>query len=174
VIIVAKESPLRVLKDLTGKHFAFVDPHSTTGHLVPRFMLWEAGVRVDKMTGYSFLRNHDNVALGVLVGDYDAGAVQKEVFHKYERRGLKSLATTPPISGHLFVASSELRPKTVQALRKALYHLKHDEQGRTIMSAIKNNMTGMVPASDQDYDNLRTMLQVLKKLGVQTCIRPPR
>ena len=85
IIITGKDSNLHNLTDLAGKRFAFGDPNSTMSHLVPRFMLWEAGVGIEKLAGHAFLKNHHNVAIGVLAGDYDAGAVKEAVFYKYEQ-----------------------------------------------------------------------------------------
>lgn len=167
MIVVREKSAIHDLEDLLGKRFAFGDPNSTMSHMLPRFMLWEAGANIDKLESHAFLNSHHNVALGVLMGDYDAGAVKEEVFYKYEKRGLRVITKTPFISEHLFVTRSTLPPETVDALRKALYHLKDDGEGRVIMSKIKNSMTGMVPVNDKDYDNLRIILQKLQKLGVQ-------
>ncbi len=166
MIIVREKSTLHSLADLTGKHFAFGDPDSTMSHLVPRFMLWEAGVDVDKLASHTFLYSHHNVALGVLMGDYDAGAVKEEVFYKYEKRGLKAIAGTPLISEHLFVTRRTLPSETIRALREALYNLKDNAEGRVIMSVIKKSMTGMVPVNDGDYDNLRNILQTLERMGI--------
>jgi len=165
VIIVRKDSPLRSLKDLVGKRFAFGDPESTMSHLVPRFMLWKEGVTIDNLGGYAFLENHHNVALGVLVGDFDAGAVKEEVFDEYEKRGLRELVRTPELSEHVFVASNRLSPEKVKKLRDALYFLRDKEEGQDSMTSIKNTITGMVPVKDEDYDNLRDILHALKKIG---------
>ncbi len=167
VIVVRDNSSINSLAELTGKRFAFGDPNSTMSHIVPRFMLWEAGVNIDKLASYAFLTSHHNVALGVLIGDYDSGAVKEEVFYKYQKRGLKAIAKTPFISEHLFITRSTLPQKTVKALRNALYHLKDDEEGRGIMSNIKNSMTAMVSVNDGDYDNLRKITQTLKKLEIK-------
>jgi phosphonate transport system substrate-binding protein len=167
IIIAGKESLLNNLKDLEGKRFAFGDPNSTMSHLVPRYMLLKEGVGIDKLAAHAFLKNHQNVALGVLAGDYDAGAVKEAVFYKYEKRGLKALMKTPKISEHLFIARKNLPPEKVKLLREALFALKNDESGRIIMSSIKSSMTGMVPASDEDYNNLRTILQTLEKTGIK-------
>ncbi|MEE9524812.1 MAG: phosphate/phosphite/phosphonate ABC transporter substrate-binding protein [Thermodesulfovibrionales bacterium] len=166
VIIVDKNSALRSLKDLEGHKFAFGDPNSTMSHLVPRYMLWKAGINLDELSGHKHLSNHDNVALGVLTGDFDAGAVKIETYYKYKDRGLKVIATSPNIHEHLFVASGKLPEETVQTLRKALLELKDQESGKLIMSSIKKNMTAMVPTNDSDYDNLRSILKTLKKQGV--------
>ena len=167
IIITRKESSLNSLTDLAGMRFAFGDPNSTMSHLVPRFMLWKEGVGIDRLSDHAFLENHHNVALGVLSGDYDAGAVKEAVFYKYEKRGLKALMKTPEISEHLFIAGTSLSPPKVKVFRQALYDLKEDERGRNIMSAIKTSMTGMVPAHDDDYNNLRTILHTLEKIGVR-------
>ncbi len=73
---------------------------------------------------------------------------------------------TPEISEHVIIAGNNLHAAKVKILREALYGLNKDEQGGTIMSAIKKTMTGMVPAHDEDYNNLRTILHALEKIGV--------
>jgi phosphonate transport system substrate-binding protein len=154
------------LSDLEGKSFAFGDPDSTMSHLVPRYMLIEAGIVVEELAHYEFLRSHHNVVLGVLVGDFQAGAVKEEVFYEYEGRGLKALAWTPEIAEHLFVASKKLPAKTVGSLREAMLALKDEPGGRDVMSSIKQGVTAFVPAQDADYDNLRNILHTLEEHGV--------
>ena len=163
VIVTRKSSAITTLKDLLGKRFAFGDPNSTMSHLVPLFMLYEAGINKNNLAGYKFLDSHHNVALGVLVGDFDAGAVKEEVFYKYKERGLKDLQWTPKISEHIFVVRSSLPKKTITELRNALLSLRYEADSKSIMSSIKNNMTALVPAKDEDYKNLRNILNTVKR-----------
>lgn len=165
-IIVRKDSDLTSLGELKGKRFAFGDVDSTMSHLVPRYMLWKADVEIKDMASHAFLGSHDNVALAVLAGDYDAGAVKEEVFYKYESRGLKVLATTPALTEHNFVASSKLDVKILEKLRNAFYALSSSPDGKSIMDSIKPGITAMVPVNDKDYENLREILSALAKLGV--------
>lgn len=165
VIIKARDNPIKSLAELRGKSFAFGDPDSTMSHLVPRYMIRQAGLEARDLSRYSFLHNHNNVALGVLVGDFDAGAVKEEVFFKYRTRGLSELARTPRISEHLFVASDKLPDDQVKAIRSALLRLKDDPEGRAIMVSIKETVTGFVPVRNSDYDNLRHILESLADLG---------
>lgn len=167
IIIIAKESKLHTMADLNGKKFAFGSQDSTMGHHMPRFMLYKAGVTIDKLAGYKFFENQENVALGVLMGEYDAGAVREAIYNMYAKEGLKALAKTPPIPEHLFVASNRLPSKTVSALREAMYHLMDSEEGRTIMSLIHKEMTGLIPANDSDYNNLRAILRALEKADIK-------
>lgn len=165
VIIVSKDSPLSSLGDLAGKRFAFGDPESTMSHLVPRYMLWKEGITLDNLGGYAFLANHHNVALGVLAGDFDAGAVKEEVFSEYEKRGLRELIRTPEISDHVIVATNRLSPEKIKRLRDALHSLKGKDAGRNILNSIKPSIS-LVPAKDENYDNLREILKALAKLGI--------
>jgi len=163
-IIVRWDSRLKRLSDLKNHSFAFGDPGSTMSYQVPRYMLWKSGITLADLSDHQFLGSHNNVALGVLAGDFDAGAVKEEVFLNFESRGLRALASTPPLSEHLFVASARLPANTVQALHTALVRLKDTPQGSQIMRAIKKNTSAMVPAADSDYDSLRDILNALLAL----------
>lgn len=167
VIIVKKDSRIRTLADLAGRSFAFGDPNSTMSHLVPRYMLLKEGVNIEKLSRCAFMDNHVNVALGVLVGDYDAGAVKEEVFYKYEKRGLRELQRTLQISEHLFVATNAASAQKIHALREAMYRLKDSENGKVIISNLKTSGSGLVPVNDKDYDSLRLILNVLDQNEVR-------
>lgn len=164
VIIRRQGSVIEDISQLRGKRFAFGDPDSTMSHLVPRYMLLQAGVGLSDLGGYEYLSNHDNVALGVLVGDFDAGAVKEEVFYKYRGRGLEAMTYTPEIHEHLFVARTDLSGKLLNAFRSAMWDLHGDEAlVREMLEPIKSGITGLVPVEDRDYDNLREILDALKK-----------
>ena len=158
--IARKDSAINSIADLNGKRFAFGDKDSTMSHLVPQYMLIEANIHLKTA---KFLGSHDNVALGVLTGDYDAGAVKEAVFYKYATRGLKAIASTPALSEHLFVARSNMDKAIYRKLCKAFYTLKDKPNGKSIMNSIKSGITEFGSATDHDYDNLRKILDVLKR-----------
>jgi phosphonate transport system substrate-binding protein len=166
VIFVHKDSPIQTLEEIAGKRFAFGSPTSTMGTLVPRHVLRQAGVSLKDLGGFGSLGNHDNIALAVLVGDFDAGAIKEETFSKYEPRGLRSLAVTPSISEHLFVAAADLPADTVAEVRKILLRTGEDEEGLEVLRSIKGTVSGFVPVEDGDYDNLRRILSEVEKAEV--------
>ena len=161
-IIVRDDSPLTEIAELRGKEIAFVDPNSTMGYLVPMHILTRDIDKDDILRHSRFLGTHINVALGVLTGDFEAGAVKEEVFFLYRDRGLRELASTPKIPEHLFIARKDLPPEIISGLRKVMFGLSGSETGRSIMNSIKKDMTGMVPAKDGDYDVLREILRSLE------------
>lgn len=161
VIISREQSSIEALNDLKGRRFAFGDQESTMSHLLPLYLLKQAHLSPDDFSGYNFLNSHQNVALGVLMGDFDAGAVKEEIFYQYRKRGLRDIAWTPKISEHLFVARSSLPEKLTENLRQLLFNLKHRPDAAPIMSSIKEGMTGFIPAADEDYHNLREILTAI-------------
>jgi phosphonate transport system substrate-binding protein len=165
-VIVRADSPLRSLADLKGKRVAFGDVESTMGHLVPRYMLLQSGVALSDLALFKFIGDHLNVVLGVLAGDFDAGAVKEDVFEQNVARGLRAIATSPPIPDHLFVARSDLPAEKVAALRTALLEVGQMPGGAAILDAMTPGVTNLVAAADSDYDALRTMLRVLRENGV--------
>lgn len=165
VIVASAESALAGLSDLKGKRFAFGDRFSTMSHLVPRYVMLQAGVELESLASYEYLGSHRDVVLGVLMGDFDAGAIKEEVYAKYRARGLRQLALTPPISEHVFVSRSTLAPETIRSVRQAMLELGDVPEGDRIMRAIKDTVTGLVSGSDDDYQDLRRMIALLVQQG---------
>ena len=162
-IIIRKGSKMRHISELKNKNFAFGDPNSTMSHLVPRYMLEQNGVTKETLKNMSFLGSHDNVAIAVLSGEFDAGAVKEAVFHKYKAKGIKSLAATPELSEHLFIVSNKVSDETVDKIRNIFLNLENHNEGKAVLKGIKKSMTGMGTVVDKDYDNLREILDLLKK-----------
>jgi len=75
VIGVKKDSPYQSIQDLKGKSFAFADPNSTSGFVVPSYYLRKQGLPPDTFFGKTgFSGSHENGILAVLNGTYDAAA----------------------------------------------------------------------------------------------------
>ncbi len=161
-IVTRTGSDVRRLEDLAGRRFAFGDRNSTMSHLVPRYMLQQAGVSVRDLASYRHYKGHNNVAMAVLSGAADAGAIKAEVLEHFRSKGLQALAETPEISEHLFVTRADLPPALVQRLRKILLDLKDSGRIAQVLAPIKKTATGIVPASGADYDNLRRIMQQVK------------
>ena len=167
VIFTSALSPVTSLKDLKGKSFAFGYRNSTMSHIIPLYMLQKDGVYAEDLSHHAFLSDQYNVVLGVLMGDFDAGAVNAGIFSRYRDRGLRALAWTPKVSEHLFVARSSLPEKGLAELRNAFFNVSNNRNGPSIMSSIRKGITAFVPGSDSDYDDLRNVFQQIKKSSIQ-------
>ena len=158
VILVAADSPIERLADVSGKRMAFGNVNSTLSTQVPLFMLMRAGVRLADLADHKHLRNHENVVFGVEFGDFDAGAVAEEVFQENRDRHIRALAYSPAVSTHVFVARTTLDRDLREAISEALTGLSDHPSGTTVLGTISARLTGFVPASDGDYDPHREIL----------------
>lgn len=160
-IVISDRSLIRELGDLRSKRFLFGDPQSTMSYWVPRVMLEKNGVSLRQLHQFSHTNNHDNVALNVLSGYFDAGAVKLSIAEKYAPRGLKILAHTPPIPNHLIVASSVLSEPTRKEVSRHLMQLNKSDEGLNILKKMNSAVTGLREANDADFDQLRETLHSL-------------
>jgi phosphonate transport system substrate-binding protein len=166
-IFTREGSDIRTLKDLKGRHFAFGSFSSTMSHLVPRQLLFEAGIDVEDFASYNFYNSHDNVALAVLSGDADAGSVKEAVFDKYRHKGLVAIASTPEISEHLFIAPPGTDPDKVRSLKQCLLSLSAGSSiSKQVLYPIKKTATALVSVKDDDYKKLSDMMSKLRARGV--------
>ncbi|MBT5366707.1 MAG: putative selenate ABC transporter substrate-binding protein [Nitrospinaceae bacterium] len=86
--ITATNSGIKSLKDLKGKTFTFGSVSSTSGHLMPRFFLKQAGIVPEKdFARFSFSGSHDATAKWVEAGKVKAGALNEAVWSKLVNAG---------------------------------------------------------------------------------------
>ncbi|MCG7898320.1 MAG: phosphate/phosphite/phosphonate ABC transporter substrate-binding protein [Candidatus Thiodiazotropha weberae] len=166
-IIVSDDSGINDIEDLKQRQFAFGNRSSTMSHLIPRQMLYEAGIDLDDLAGYHHYSNHNNVAMAVLAGDADAGAVKEAVFEKYRKHGIVAIETTEAVSEHLFIGTLKTDSQLLKELKMALLNLDHkNSDTASVLKPIKQTATALVQTSYQDYDALRKILNTLEQRGV--------
>ncbi len=153
VICVRVDSPIRQVHDLKGKRFAFGNARSTFGRYLSQQYLLDHGLTAADLAGFAFLGRHDKVGEAVGAGEFDAGALKENTFHKLVRQGvaLRALAKIPIVT-HPWVARSGLPEPLYQAIRDALLELKAPKA----LKALKKE--GFLPANDADYDGIRAAM----------------
>lgn len=164
VLVVRKDSAVQSIADLRGRPFVFGDPESTMSRWIPLAMLHEAGIAEDDLGKTAFVANHDNVALGVLSGQFAAGGLHEDAFERYQGEGLRPLAWSQPVGTHVFVARKGMDPRLVAALRDALLRLTSTEEGSRTLERMQPGATALRPADDIDYTELRALLAPLLKM----------
>jgi len=97
VIITRNDSLIKSPSDLGGKSFAFASSKSTSGNLIPRYLLANAGIHLSELGVYTNFGYHDSVVKAVLKGQADAGAVRESVAMKYMPLGIRIIAESGPI-----------------------------------------------------------------------------
>ena len=111
---------LNSLDDLVGKTgdltITFGSESSTSGHLMPRYFLGEAGINVadDFRTAPGFSGSHDKTWQLVAAGSYDVGALAEDVWERAVTEGnadpaqVRELDTTPNYFNYNWTARADL------------------------------------------------------------------
>jgi phosphonate transport system substrate-binding protein len=118
VFVAAPDSGITKLEDLAGKSFSFGSESSTSGNLMPRFYLKEAGVNPDKdFASVTYSGSHDATWKLVEAGTVDAGALNASVWNQRVQAGevdetkVAVFFTTPPYYDYHWVARPDLDEK---------------------------------------------------------------
>ena len=89
VIVVGSDIETSSLADLVGHSFTFGSESSTSGHLMPRWFLTQAGIdaEIDFRGKPSYSGSHDTTWKLVETGSFDAGALNAAVWERAVREG---------------------------------------------------------------------------------------
>ena len=170
-LIVNKSSPYQKLEDLKGRVFAFTDPDSNTGTLVPKYWLALLGERPEsyfKSTNYTY--SHDNSILAVARWLVDGAAVDGHIWEYYRVFDSTHTAKTRIIKKSGFfgspplVASESLPAKQKNHIRDALFSMHQDAEGRRILKKLL--IDRFVAPKEDWYDPILNM-----KLTIQSAQR---
>jgi phosphonate transport system substrate-binding protein len=156
MIVTRIDSPIRSLPQLAGKRFAFGDPAA----LLQRAVVVNAGVPLEQLGAYRFLGHYDNIARGILNGDFDAGILKDTSAYQWEKKGLRILYASPELPPYNIAVSRKLEPVLVNAIQSALLRLDPANPAHlAIIKAMDPNYDGFVAANDADYDIIRTLVR---------------
>ncbi len=165
-LIVQKDSPFSSLADLRGRVFAFTDPDSNTGYLVPSFWLWQMGRSAEGFFAkVVYTHGHDNSIMAVAKGLVDGAAVDSLIWEYHLSQGSAMASRTrvirrsrpfgiPPV-----VASRHLSPELAARVREILLSMHQDPEGRRLLAGL--HIERFVPARDDWYQPIRAMLAAL-------------
>jgi phosphonate transport system substrate-binding protein len=142
--------------------FAFTDPESNTGSIVPRHWLAEIGETPESFFRQTtFTYSHDNSMLAVAKNLVDAAAVDGHQWEYYQRVNPIHTAETrvirksDPFGSPPVVASLKLDDEVKSRVRNLLLTMDQDPEGKQIMDKIL--VERFVSPRDEWYEPIQTM-----------------
>ena len=167
-IIVPKESPVASFAGLRGSRFAFTDPLSNSGKLVPTYML--ARMNETPETFFReiiFTKSHDKSIKAVAQGVVDAAAVDSLIWEYLNATApevtsrTRILEKSPPYAIPPLVVPPGLDPELKEKLKAAFLNAHDDPRGREILA--KMRIDRFVVIDDRAYDSVREMQDWIAK-----------
>jgi phosphonate transport system substrate-binding protein len=167
VIIKKKDSSVNDTNGLKGKTMAFSASKSTSGNLMPRYLLANSGIHLSELGGYANFDYHDSVVKAVLKGQYDAGAVRDSVARKYMKLGIEVIAESSDIPTGPLVVGTGTPFAMIENIKKALLDLDpNNSSHQKILKRLDDDFkNGFMEASDKDYADIRAKINAVP----QTC-----
>lgn len=166
-LIVHKDSSYTSLEDLQGKTFAFTDPDSNTGRIVPSNWVKMMGKNPeDFFSRIIFTYGHDNSIMAVATGLVDAAAVDNLIWDYYHKSGSELTAETriikksEPFGMPPLVLSPEVSHSLTLKLQQVLLEMHEHEHGKQILDQLL--IDRFVVPQDSWYDSIRTLLNKLE------------
>ena len=159
-LIVHNNSLFQNLADLRGHVFAFTDPDSNTGKLVPTYWLSQINERPETFfskTIYTY--SHDNAILAVAKGLVDGAAVDGLIWEYYHHKNpvftseTRIIRKSEPYGIPPLVASTSLPIELKKRIRQELFDMHLDPKGRKIISELM--IDRFVSPRDEWYDSIR-------------------
>ncbi len=142
--IVRKGSGIKRLTDLKNKTFAFGSVSSTSGHLMPRYFLIQAGIIPERdFRRFSYSGAHDATAKWVEAGKVDAGALNEAVWAKLVEEGrvdlnrVEVLWTTPPYVDYNWTVRGDLDEGLKERIVEAFISLDYGNPAHRVIMELQ-------------------------------------
>lgn len=167
-LIVNRNSSFQSLEDLKGRTFAFTDPDSNTGRLVPTYWLDQMNQRPETYFGrVIYTYSHDNAIMAVARGMVDGAAVDGLIWEFYQAKNpaftskTRIIKKSEPYGIPPLVASGHLSRESQARIRELLFTMHLDPEGKKILDELM--IDRFIPARDEWYDSVRQMHQSLAR-----------
>jgi phosphonate transport system substrate-binding protein len=158
--IVPADSPAKTLADLKGKTFVFGSASSTSGHLMPRYNLMQAGIDPDKdFKSVAFSGAHDATVAFVASGRAEAGALNASVWdklveaHNPNVAKVRVLATTAPFFDYNWTVRPGMDAALANKLTQAFLKLDPNNPAHKEVLSLQR-ASRFVPTKPSNYDGI--------------------
>ncbi|MDH5331036.1 MAG: putative selenate ABC transporter substrate-binding protein [Aquincola sp.] len=159
-VFITSDPAIKSLADLKGKDVSFGSQSSTSGHLMPRSFLLQAGIDPDKdFRRVAYSGAHDATIAAVAAGKVQAGALNISVWDKFvadrkvDTDKVRVLYTTPPYYDYNWTVHADMPAAVREKLTAALLGLsKDDPQGKAILEL--QRATRFVPTQVDNYKGI--------------------
>ncbi|PKO35194.1 MAG: putative selenate ABC transporter substrate-binding protein [Betaproteobacteria bacterium HGW-Betaproteobacteria-7] len=157
---ITADPAIKSLSDLKGKTFAFGSPSSTSGSLMPRFFLQQAGINPEKdFKNVAFSGAHDATVAFVAAGKVEAGVLNASVWdklvetRKVDTAKVRVFATTPPYFDYNWTVRGDLDPALIKKLTDAFLKLDPANPEHKEILALQR-AAKFIPTQKENYDGI--------------------
>ncbi|MBM3388332.1 MAG: putative selenate ABC transporter substrate-binding protein [Betaproteobacteria bacterium] len=160
VFIAKTNSGIKALADMKGKQISFGSQSSTSGHLMPRSFLLQAGLNPEKdFRRVAYSGAHDATIASVVSGKVDAAALDITVWRKFvgenkvDTKDVDVFYTTPAFFNYNWSVHADMPGALQERVKRALLDLNPADPGQAEILRL-NRATRYVPTTPDNYKGL--------------------
>lgn len=165
IFVVPEGSKVQSIQDLKGKSVAFVDPASTSGSLIPTYLVKQAtGMMPKEFFGqFTYAGSHDAAEMAVKNKSVDAAADNDITYDKMLKKGLiteqsnRVLLKSDPLPGSPLTYRKDLPEDTKRKIRDAILNA-HKEMAKVTGYG---ELSQYVAATPAEYQKIRDLVSEL-------------
>jgi phosphonate transport system substrate-binding protein len=169
-LIVNKNSTYQNLNDLRDKVFAFTDPDSNTGALVPQYWLSLMGETPETFfESFTYTYSHDNSIMAVARALVDGATVDGHKWEYFQLRNpiyssrTRVIHKSQPFGSPPLVASIALPPHVKELIQQVVFSMHRDPEGKSILDKLL--IDRFVSPNEKWYTPIRKMKFALTHSG---------
>ena len=159
-VFITGDPAIRQLADLKGRDVSFGSQSSTSGHLMPRSFLLQAGLNPEKdFRRVAYSGAHDATIAAVAAGKVQAGALNISVWEKFvadkrvDPTKVIAFHTTPAYYDYNWTVHADMPAPLRERLTQAFLALSRDDAaGRQILEL--QRATKFVPTKAENYKGI--------------------
>ncbi|MBA3057729.1 MAG: PhnD/SsuA/transferrin family substrate-binding protein [Gammaproteobacteria bacterium] len=166
LIVPARDTRTTSVGDLQGAVFAYADPYSNTGYLVPRFEIKRRGANPATFFKRTFFTwSHRKAIDAVAAGLSQGAAVDSYVWDVLNKVRPDITAKTriawrsPDYGFPPMVAQKNVSEVDFLRMQSVLMDMKNNEQGRALLTRLK--LDGFIEGSPKLYDSVSEMMRLV-------------
>ncbi|MHC1759385.1 MAG: phosphonate ABC transporter substrate-binding protein [Negativicutes bacterium] len=166
LVVTHPDSGINNIQDLKGRTYAFVDPASTSGNLIPRSFFKKNNFDPEKdFKSIIYAGGHDAVALAVKNRKVDAGSMDDITYGNMKTKdmvgdqNIKIIFQSDPIPGSPWAYRKDLAPELKTKLRDAF--LSMDKEDPAALGAYAGKVERYDPVNDSLYNVIRDTAKIL-------------
>lgn len=142
--------------DSLGKKLALGDEKSSFSYLIPLSMLKDVDISLKDFNSVDMLQKEQRIALSVLIGDYDIGAVSELTANKYLKDGLKIIRYSEPTPRFLIAHLNNIEREEIEKIKSSLLPQLDKEVNKSL------GIEKFSYAEDRDFDYIRVLIRNIK------------
>ncbi|MEN9396385.1 MAG: hypothetical protein RLZ81_915 [Pseudomonadota bacterium] len=159
-VFITSDPAIKTLADLKGQNVSFGSASSTSGHLMPRSFLLQAGIDPDRdFKRVAFSGAHDATIAAVAAGKVQAGALNISVWDKFvadkkvDTTKVRVIYTTPPYYDYNWTVHADMPAALREKITAAFLALNPgDAQGKEVLEL--QRATRFIPTKADNYQGI--------------------